>query len=183
MLKTKYSLNNIIFFLSLLLLTKCGFPNQQQKMDEHIKLSNSQKTFINEALTGDTVVWESNLGYKDSAIILPVQYDEYIEHYNKSGDTFIERAYYYYQFIGTKHSSYVADGVGVSALRNNTTGVATIWRTTGNIFSSDALGLFASHKIGSKTYYNVYYYPDSTFINYLGYLGYKKGGEIYTKIK
>ena len=184
MLNGKTSVVKIVLtcFCMSIFLTAC--PNKKEE-DKYYHLSDAQKQFINAIKTGDTVIWQSSLGYKDTAIIQPVVTETYLIKADK-GNVYGERAYYKHKFIGNRKSS-VSDGVVV--FQGESTSIpplillSTLWDDKAS-FKFE--GYILSKKIGGVVCQNVYWSPsnsDTAYISDKGYLGYKIGGEVLSKIK
>jgi|GEM_PF-4861553 len=179
-------LMNVVCFVGLI--TSCN-PYKDNR-DVHFYLTQEQKDFINTVHAGDTAVWESSLGYKDSAIIQPVVYQEFITDYKNGGNTYQQRGYYEHKFLGV-HKSFVPQGISVIANSSyKLLGTSLLWDID-EFTTSYADGMFASRVIGGVLYKNVYWAhglfdtKDTVFWSNKGYLLCKSNsnGEIVTKIK
>lgn len=174
----------------LLLIAQLSCKNMKKQDDVYFYLTEEQKIFINAAKTGDTAIWETDTGVKDTGIVQPVVYDTYvIEQPRNGGKTIGERAYYLYHFVGTKKTKMVADGIGVIAGSNSLNYIlVSVSKANGSIIkTAETKGNLATKKLNTIDYTNVYYCAflssDTLYFNNKGYLGHKYNGENSYKIK
>ena len=178
-----------VMFAGMSIISCRGFYDQHDS-DIYYHLSDAQLTFINTPKTGDTCIWESSLGLRDTGIVQPVVIGKFTIHSQHNGSTYGEKASYLYKFVGNK-KTYVADLVTLTS--NSPNLGLNLWVDTFP-YNYGMSGMIPYKKIGNQYYVNVYYClyylqtrtnvsTDSAFCNSTGFLGYKTANEIVVKIR
>jgi len=156
---------------------------EKQEGDVYLYLTQEQKDFITTVRAGDTAIWESDGGIKDTAIVQPLVYRRYLmeNHKDTNPKVYAEEASYTYKIVGTNKLRPLGS---MSVFTSESDNSLLTTARYGNI----ATGVFPNKKFGGVDYTNVYWFlsatvTDTIFWSSQGFLGYDYAGVRVEKIK
>ena len=155
----------------------------KQEDDVYLYLTQEQKAFITTVHAGDTAIWKSDGGLKDTGIIKPIVYQRRFRKEYDNPKISIEDVSYDYRFVGIK-KLYTDHTISVQTLPNS----ANLLQETALCDGSVTRGIIPSKLFGGVAYSNVFWTTytngtDTVFWNSKGFLGAYHSGVRIEKIR
>ncbi len=159
---------------------------KENKDDVYLYLTLEQKAFILGARTGDTAIWESDGGIRDTGVVGAINYGQYVVEEPRNAPKKIgESAGYTYKIIGTNKLEPLLSTISIRVYAHphyNT--LKYVARYNFHLTT----GVSLTRHFGGVPYSPVYWWVygngvDTVFFNQKGFLGYYKAGVRVEKVK